>query len=164
MLLLMSFNLSMTLMFMFMKHPLSMGCILMIQTINISLMTGLMNLNFWYSYILFLVMVGGMLILFIYMTSIASNEKFKFNNKLMSIPIITIMLNFSLLMDQFYFNLNIINETINNKILINNLSMMKYLNLPSNMIYLMIIFYLLITMIAIVKITETKSGPLRQMS
>nr|YP_009776033.1 NADH dehydrogenase subunit 6 [Aulacophora indica]QJA26358.1 NADH dehydrogenase subunit 6 [Aulacophora indica]QRI59123.1 NADH dehydrogenase subunit 6 [Aulacophora indica] len=153
------------LMLIFLKHPLSCGLILLIQTILVSLMSGLMNLNYWFSYILFLIMIGGMLILFIYMTSIASNEKFKFNSKLFIIFMISILLTLIFLfIDPFY--LNKMNQLMDmksqNYIYIENFSMIKYLNFPNNMMMILMIIYLLITLIAIVKITNLSYGSLRQ--
>nr|YP_010692545.1 NADH dehydrogenase subunit 6 [Argopistes capensis]WBV77027.1 NADH dehydrogenase subunit 6 [Argopistes capensis] len=153
-----------SLMLIFMKHPLSCGLILLIQTILTALVTGMMNYNFWYSYILFLVMIGGMLILFIYMTSIASNEKFKFNMNLLKIMMFIILLNILLIfiLDNFYFNtMNQLQEMMINKNS-NNLSLMKYFNSPSYFIMIMLISYLFITLIAAVKMTKTSYGPLRQ--
>nr|QVM79293.1 NADH dehydrogenase subunit 6 [Rhagium fortecostatum] len=154
-----------SIMFLFLNHPLSFGLILMIQTIFISLMSGLMNLNFWFSYILFLIMIGGMLILFIYMTSIASNEKFKFSYKIMLVMMISIymMLMFTLF-DNYMMemNLNTYDFINQNFMLNNNFSLSKFLNWPNNMIIYLMIIYLLMTLIAVVKITKIKSGPLRQ--
>nr|ALI86981.1 NADH dehydrogenase subunit 6 [Cryptolestes turcicus] len=53
-----------SLMFMFLNHPLSMGLMLLLQTICISILSGIMMINFWYSYMIFLIMIGGMLVLF----------------------------------------------------------------------------------------------------
>nr|AND96730.1 NADH deshydrogenase subunit 6 [Onthophagus rhinolophus] len=140
------------------KHPLSMGVLLLIQTINLSLYMGYMNLNYWYSYILFLIMIGGMLVLFIYMTSVASNEKFLPSMK-MFMFFISIMLTYiliSMLIDPFYLsiNFNFMNQN-------NNLSLNKFFNFPNLMIMYMLILYLLITLFAIVKITNFKKGSLR---
>nr|QNP10107.1 NADH dehydrogenase subunit 6 [Tympanogaster modulatrix] len=161
-LMLMMSNLMMSIMFLFMMHPLSMGMMLFFQTIIISMLTGFLNNNFWFSYILFLIMIGGMLVLFIYMTSIASNEKFKFNNKLMifiMIMIIIIMVSY-LMLDNFMVNINNKSMLIMSKM--NYLVMSKFLNIPSNMIMMIMIVYLFITLIAVVKITNFKMGPLRQ--
>nr|YP_009529001.1 NADH dehydrogenase subunit 6 [Aulacophora lewisii]ATC73091.1 NADH dehydrogenase subunit 6 [Aulacophora lewisii] len=153
------------LMLIFLKHPLSCGLILLIQTILVSLMSGLMSLNYWFSYILFLIMIGGMLILFIYMTSIASNEKFKFNFKLFFILIFFILITFIFMFIDPSF-LNKFNQLIDmqsqNYFHIENLSMTKYLNFPNNIIMILMIIYLLITLIAIVKITNLSYGSLRQ--
>nr|YP_010692558.1 NADH dehydrogenase subunit 6 [Argopistes sexvittatus]WBV77040.1 NADH dehydrogenase subunit 6 [Argopistes sexvittatus]WBV77053.1 NADH dehydrogenase subunit 6 [Argopistes sexvittatus] len=153
-----------SLMLIFMKHPLSCGLMLLIQTIMTALITGLMNYNFWYSYILFLVMIGGMLILFIYMTSIASNEKFKFNMNLFKMMMLIFLLNMLLILifDNFYFNtMNQLQEMMINKNY-NNLSLMKYFNYPSYFIMIMLISYLFITLIAAVKMTKSSYGSLRQ--
>nr|APX39362.1 NADH dehydrogenase subunit 6 [Psylliodes thlaspis] len=154
-----------TLMFIFLSHPLSCGLILLTQTILTAFLSGLMNYNFWYSYILFLIMVGGMLILFIYMTSIASNEKFKFNKKLLIILIssfvLILMLSFLDLMYLNYF-VNMQDNKMMNSNFNNNLSLKKYFNYPNFNLMIMMIIYLFITLIAIVKITNNSYGPLRQ--
>lgn len=145
-------------------HPISIGAILLIQTIIISLTIGFFNVNFWYSYILFLIIVGGILVLFAYITSVASNEKFTPSIKI-TIIIIVIIIIFIILvvgLDPFYSNLNdILLDTLptSNKY---NLSISKYFNYPNIIIIIILIVYLLITLIAVVKITSIKSGPLRQ--
>nr|QWB85867.1 NADH dehydrogenase subunit 6 [Ulochaetes vacca] len=154
--------------FLFMNHPLSFGLILMIQTINISIITGMMNFNFWFSYILFLIMIGGMLILFMYMTSIASNEKFKysfkFNILMLTFSIMTLLLIIYISTNNPMINLILNNyETkIFNLLINNNLTMSKFLNYPSNFTLYLIIMFLLITLIMVVKITNIQYGPLRQ--
>nr|AYR05367.1 NADH dehydrogenase subunit 6 [Coleoptera sp. ACP-2013] len=155
-------NLLLSLIFIFMNHPMSMGLTLLLQTIMISLITGLLNLNFWFSYILFLIMIGGMLVLFIYMTSIASNEMFSYSNKIFFM--ITLFFIFFMLImlitDSYLMNFNYLymDSFIYNK----SMNLTKYFNYPSmNLIFFMII-YLFITLIAIVKITKIELGPLRQ--
>nr|ADO60589.1 NADH dehydrogenase subunit 6 [Tritoma bipustulata] len=152
-------------MFMFMNHPLSFGLILLLQTILTSIYFGLLAHNFWYSYILFLVMIGGMLILFMYMTSVASNEKFKFSMKLFIL--FNIMSNLSmitLLIDPFYTNLinNQLDLSMSKENLNFQFSIIKYINFPNNMIFMLMIIYLFITLIVVVKISGTNFGTLRQ--
>nr|ALO77160.1 NADH deshydrogenase subunit 6 [Anaspis sp. ANA02] len=153
-------NLSLSLIFLFLTHPLSMGLILLIQTMVISLITGNFCLNYWFSYILFLILVGSMLILFIYMTSIASNEKFYFNKNFIFLIFVPI---FSFMFNKMTMNINTINTdmymSIENTLL--SMSMIKYLSFPSNLILMFLIIYLLLTLIVIVKITNFKNGPLR---
>nr|YP_009725354.1 NADH dehydrogenase subunit 6 [Monolepta occifluvis]QBX88868.1 NADH dehydrogenase subunit 6 [Monolepta occifluvis] len=153
-----------SLLFIFMSHPLSCGLILLLQTIFTTMISGLMSFNYWYSYILFLIMIGGMLILFIYMTSIASNEKFSFNMKSFIMMLILLLMISLILMDEFYFNIlnKIFDMKIQNKIYLNNLSMMKYFNEPNYLMMLLIIIYLFITLIMVVKITNISYGSLRQ--
>nr|AML26084.1 NADH dehydrogenase subunit 6 [Staphylinidae sp. BMNH 1274255] len=159
----MSIMLILSFTFLFLNHPMTMGLTLLIQTITIALITGFMNLNFWFSYILFLIMVGGLLVIFIYMTSIASNEMFSYNSKLLLINfsfffMIMLMLNMDNTLINYSFNFT--ENFINNKFLLN---INKFFNYPSIYIIFIIIIYLFITLIAVVKITKIEYGPLRQM-
>nr|ANJ70296.1 NADH dehydrogenase subunit 6 [Acilius sulcatus] len=169
--LMLMFNLILTMIFLFLNHPMSMGLVLMLQTILIALMTGLFSYSFWFSYILFLIMIGGMLILFIYMTSLASNEMFNFSKKIMIVSltfiimiiILTFMIDNSLI-NSLFKNSNII-EFYNNMIFYKNeniISLNNIYNKPNFMITLMLINYLFLTLIAVVKITNMNYGPLRQ--
>nr|YP_010506495.1 NADH dehydrogenase subunit 6 [Syritta pipiens]QUE27790.1 NADH dehydrogenase subunit 6 [Syritta pipiens]UXF58187.1 NADH dehydrogenase subunit 6 [Syritta pipiens] len=167
---------SMTLIFSFiflqMNHPITMGLLLLIQTVLICCITGLMTKSFWFSYILFLIFVGGMLVLFIYMTSLASNEMFSISMKMTTISIITfIMLFFIILfMDKMIMMFNSMNNEMNSIINLNSyiqentLNLNKLYNYPNNMITILLINYLLITLIATVKITKLFHGPLRSMT
>nr|QAY82213.1 NADH dehydrogenase subunit 6 [Coccinella transversoguttata] len=150
-------------MMLFIKHPLSLGFNILIHTIMTSILMGMFSTNFWFSYILMLIMIGGLLVLFIYMTSIASNEKFKFNYKLliiMTMIFIFIIINI-LFYNKFLLNMNLSNELINMNNF--NLNLNKFINFPNSNMFIIIMLYLLISMIAIVKITKTNSGPLRQL-
>nr|YP_010936687.1 NADH dehydrogenase subunit 6 [Nesidiocoris poppiusi]WKW91657.1 NADH dehydrogenase subunit 6 [Nesidiocoris poppiusi] len=73
----------MNILFLIMKHPMSMGLILIMQTLMIALHVGCMMKTFWVAYIMVIIILSGMLVLFIYMASVASNEKFSNNSKLM---------------------------------------------------------------------------------
>nr|YP_010626074.1 NADH dehydrogenase subunit 6 [Inocellia crassicornis]WBK02885.1 NADH dehydrogenase subunit 6 [Inocellia crassicornis] len=142
-----------------MKHPLIMGFLLIIQTLLISLITGFINNLFWFSYILFIIMIGGMMILFIYMTSLASNEKYQFSSSFFSMNILFLMIIIFMLIiiDPFYFNLINMNNEMST---IFNLN--KLYNLNSKNITLISIIYLLFTLITVIKITNKNLGPLRQ--
>nr|YP_010022599.1 NADH dehydrogenase subunit 6 [Sarcophaga josephi]QOP39447.1 NADH dehydrogenase subunit 6 [Sarcophaga josephi] len=153
-----------------MKHPLAMGLILLIQTTLISLMSGLMTKTFWFSYILFLVFLGGMLVLFIYVTSLASNEMFSLSIKLMITTISLFIMSICVLI---IIDKNIITQymnmeiqsiiNMNSYIMENSMSLMKLYNYPTNLLTIMLMNYLLITLIAVVKITKLFKGPLRPM-
>nr|QRV62486.1 NADH dehydrogenase subunit 6 [Hydroporus marginatus] len=170
-LMIISLNLMFSLIFLFMNHPMSMGLILMIQTILIMLITGLYSYSFWFSYILFLIMIGGMLILFMYMTSLASNEKFKISKNM----IISMMMMMMLILMILFYNDSMLSEFINknsnfieslNNIMLmkneNNFSLYMLYNNPNFLINILMINYLLITLIAVIKITKSNTGPLRQ--
>nr|YP_010954794.1 NADH dehydrogenase subunit 6 [Hemisodorcus derelictus]WMW30179.1 NADH dehydrogenase subunit 6 [Hemisodorcus derelictus] len=144
-----------------MNHPLSLGLLLLIQSTLIALISGWMNITFWYSYILLLIMIGGMLVLFLYMTSVASNEKFKFSLPLLFIfTLLMLILIPSNFMDQWFTSSKIlISENI--FFTFSLLSLNKFLNFPAIMISVMLIIYLLITLIVVISISKFKQGPLR---
>nr|QNH69913.1 NADH dehydrogenase subunit 6 [Osmylus atomatus] len=161
-------NLILSMNFIQMTHPLSMGLMLLMQTILVSLICGYISINYWFAYILFLVMIGGMLVLFIYMTSLASNELFSFSTN--AFFILTILF-FSLLTimyfmdsftwfynnyDMFQFNKNEISVNLENQF-----NLMKLYNNPSMNITMMLINYLFLTLIIVVKISNKNYGPLR---
>nr|AXS66048.1 NADH dehydrogenase subunit 6 [Tenebrionoidea sp. 19 KM-2017] len=160
----MMMNFMLSLWFILIKHPLAMGAILLVQTTLVSLILGNLSLNFYYSYILFIVMVGGMMVLFLYMTSIASNEIFKKNWMIISVPLVitlSILIMFNekahlLINNEELSKLNHIDEfpTILN----------KFFNFPTSTVMMFLFIYLLLTLIAVVKITSLKLGPLRHMN
>nr|QXF68462.1 NADH dehydrogenase subunit 6 [Asiadodis yunnanensis] len=164
--LLLSISMILSIIFLFLNHPLSMGLILFLQTISMCLISGFMSLSFWFSYVLVLIYLGGMLVLFMYITSLASNEMFFYSNKILFsmflLPMIiglTYFLNFNYPMN-LYENMEnsmIMNLTYNNFLL-------KMYNQPINMITILIASYLFLTLIAVVKIINIYKGPLRQMN
>nr|AXS66598.1 NADH dehydrogenase subunit 6 [Curculionoidea sp. 24 KM-2017] len=149
---------SISLIFIFLSHPLSISILLFIQTILVSLISGVMNNNFWFSYILFLILIGGLMILFIYMTSIASNEKFHFSPELLSIFILSLVI---LMFYKTTFNI----QNMNN---LENLPALLAINKPMNtkmvVSFNLIIVYLFIALIAVTNMTKSTAGPLRQLS
>nr|QXJ80279.1 NADH dehydrogenase subunit 6 [Dahira obliquifascia] len=151
-------------------HPLSMGMLILIQTLLTCLLSGMLIKTYWFSYILFLTFLGGLLVLFIYVSSIASNEMFFLSNNL---KIMFIMMLILIMMIQLisYKNLNWMN-LINNSEMTNFMNFMffnnenkinlnKLYNNNSSMLMLLLIIYLFITLIAVVKITNIFYGPLR---
>lgn len=107
--------------------------------------------------------------MFIYVTSLASNEIFNLSIKLTlySTIILIIFIIISLIIDNITTSLFFINNEIqsinnlNSYISENSLSLNKLYNFPTNFITILLINYLLITLIVIVKITKLFKGPLR---
>lgn len=111
---------------------------------------------------LFLVIIGGLLILFLYITNVASNEKFKPSKSVKIIfymTLITIVI--LLFLDKFYCY-SIISIWKDNYSLSLNLILIKFYNYPSINIIIIIIIYLLLTIIITVKLIDIKRGALRQ--
>nr|YP_002727946.1 NADH dehydrogenase subunit 6 [Orius niger]ABZ02083.1 NADH dehydrogenase subunit 6 [Orius niger] len=152
-----------SIMFMCMKHPLSMGLMLIIQTIIIAMITGEMTDSFWYSYILVISMVSGMLVLFIYMSSIASNEKFFTSTKMTMATIIMLMA--MILVSNNNIETNMMK---NSKIKLiefeQMMNMAKMMSTQVMTITIMMVMYLLFTMIVVSHNTNIFEGPMRKKS
>lgn len=110
-----------------------------------------------------------MLVLFIYVISLASNEIFNLSKKLIYIRLIIFIL---IIVINIILDKSIINTFNNNNeiIILNNLKsylsenslfLNKLYNYPTNIITIILINYLLLTLIIIVKITNIFYGPLR---
>nr|YP_007626976.1 NADH dehydrogenase subunit 6 [Anopheles farauti No. 4]AFO73363.1 NADH dehydrogenase subunit 6 [Anopheles farauti No. 4]AFO73376.1 NADH dehydrogenase subunit 6 [Anopheles farauti No. 4] len=171
-LVIMTICLMMSIIFMQMKHPLSMGLMLLIQTVLTCLITGIYVKTFWFSYVLFLIFLGGMLILFIYVTSLSSNEMFSMSfslllisSMLISISLILFFILDKSLIEQFITNLEMEKLSLTNNLINENvLSLNKMYNFPTNLITLLLINYLFLTLLVTVKITKKFYGPLRPMN
>nr|YP_009694111.1 NADH dehydrogenase subunit 6 [Sphaeronemoura grandicauda]QEI04379.1 NADH dehydrogenase subunit 6 [Sphaeronemoura grandicauda] len=159
-----------TIVFTQMTHPLAMGMMLLVQTVFVSILTGLMTQSFWFSYVLFLVFLGGLLVLFIYVTSLASNEMFSMSMKML-IPLIigsaSLLLTLMILDSSLtatsisnFESLNIFNISSYQEESMNSLT--KLYNGPTSLITLTLVLYLFLALIAVVKITKINQGPLRQ--
>nr|QTJ29954.1 NADH dehydrogenase subunit 6 [Graphium eurous asakurae] len=158
----------------FMNHPLSMGFLILMQTMLTCLLSGMLIHSYWFSYILFLVFLGGLLVLFIYVSSIASNELFQFNFlmkiifnfMLIMILFLSIMLIYNMNWLNFYFNYEM-KSMMNFFLFFNNENKINLSKLYNNQTYymmMMMIIYLFITLVSVVKITNIFFGPLRSMN
>nr|QXI86665.1 NADH dehydrogenase subunit 6 [Alyscotermes sp. CMRT139] len=158
----MSMSTMTSIMFTQMKHPLAMGLMLLMQTTMVCIISGTMYSSFWFSYILFLIMIGGMLVLFMYMTSLASNEMFSPSNKMLSITLM-MMLPLMYLMPNVINNkeMNMHNSMMENDILTSTTVM--YNQMMGTMTTLLVL-YMLMTLIVVVNIINVSKGPLRQMN
>lgn len=107
--------------------------------------------------------------LFIYVTSLASNEIFYFSIKIISFRFFSLIIfivaclciDKNLILNYFInferASLTIIKTFLNENCLILN----KLYNFPINLITILLIIYLFLTLIAVVKITNIFEGPLR---
>nr|YP_009350374.1 NADH dehydrogenase subunit 6 [Prohamitermes mirabilis]AQP26898.1 NADH dehydrogenase subunit 6 [Prohamitermes mirabilis] len=158
----MSLSTSTSLMFTQMKHPLAMGLMLLIQTTMVCMISGTMYSSFWFSYILFMIMIGGMLVLFMYMTSLASNEMFSPSNKM----VLTAMMMTPMLM---YMMPTITN---NKEMKVHNTMMENEITTTTTVMYnqmmgtmtTLLVLYMLMTLIVVVNIINVTKGPLRHTS
>nr|YP_003289021.1 NADH dehydrogenase subunit 6 [Xenograpsus testudinatus]ACF08707.1 NADH dehydrogenase subunit 6 [Xenograpsus testudinatus] len=145
------------------QHPLAMGLLLLVQTLLISVTAGLSMYSFWVSYILFLIFLGGMLILFMYVASLASNEMFYF--KFYLSIFFSIMFLFSILMifldPMISFSPNAFSNSNFNFSMTTPMTINWIYNSTSMMFTIFIVSYLFLMLFVIMKIMNLSKGPLR---
>nr|WNK74779.1 NADH dehydrogenase subunit 6 [Thaia sp. 1 NZ-2023b] len=140
----------------FMKNPMSMGLILLTQTMLMIILINKMMYTSWFTMITFLMMIGGLLILFTYMSTMASNESFKIKFNLM-----LAMLMLCLVTDEMMMDNQIIEEESIKTSFDTNLSLIKIYNSKSMSMTILMVIYLLITMISVSYTVKHHKGPLR---
>nr|YP_009340966.1 NADH dehydrogenase subunit 6 [Epopella plicata]AIT51833.1 NADH dehydrogenase subunit 6 [Epopella plicata] len=146
------------LIFMFMFHPLAMIFILIFQTMLISMFMYTITQFPWFSYTLILVFLGGMLILFTYMSNIASNEMFKPNLKMLFPLVIAPLTGFILAGPKQSL---VAEASITSKDQFSNLTIFKPFSLSIMPITMLMASYIILTLLTVVKISKMNQGPLR---
>nr|QAX91256.1 NADH dehydrogenase subunit 6 [Schedorhinotermes sp. 9 MW-2019]QAX91280.1 NADH dehydrogenase subunit 6 [Schedorhinotermes sp. 1 MW-2019] len=142
------------------KHPMAMGLILLTQTILMCLISGTMFKSFWFSYILFMIMIGGMLVLFMYMTSIASNEMFLPPNKMIITVMMITPLIYTMMIDPTSNKEMNNHDTITeNEVTTATTPMYEQM---TGTLTVLLVMYMLLTLIVVVKMININWGPLRQ--
>nr|YP_026024.1 NADH dehydrogenase subunit 6 [Pollicipes polymerus]AAS00865.1 NADH dehydrogenase subunit 6 [Pollicipes polymerus] len=148
----------MNLIFMFMFHPLAMIFVLIVQSALISILIYSLTQFPWFSYTLILIFLGGMLILFTYMSNIASNEMFKPNMKII-LPI-TLAPVVYLIMPKEIQNITVESQTMNS-LNFSNFMIFKPYTISVMPITLLMATYIILTLLVVVKISKMSQGPLR---
>nr|YP_009471518.1 NADH dehydrogenase subunit 6 [Tesseropora rosea]AVH80315.1 NADH dehydrogenase subunit 6 [Tesseropora rosea] len=149
---------TMNLIFLFMFHPLAMIFVLIFQTMLISMFMYTITQFPWFSYTLILAFLGGMLILFTYMSNIASNEMFKPNLKMLFPLLIAPLASFILTSPKQ--NLTPESKTLFQE-QFSNLTIFKPFSLSIMPITLLMASYIILTLLTVVKISKMNQGPLR---
>nr|YP_010170678.1 NADH dehydrogenase subunit 6 [Pyrops candelaria]ACH42497.1 NADH dehydrogenase subunit 6 [Pyrops candelaria]QRZ60685.1 NADH dehydrogenase subunit 6 [Pyrops candelaria] len=153
-----------TIMSTFMKHPLSMGFMLMVQTTMLCLNQSTISKTPWYMYVMFLTTVGGLMIMFMYMASIASNEKFKLSIKMMMVwtmmTMMTMMMtNIDLTMECMY---KMTEMKMQSTEMSEEKSTSKFFMMNKMNITMMMMMILILTMVSVTNISSTFEGPLKK--
>nr|QDI93398.1 NADH dehydrogenase subunit 6 [Insulaphylus sp. ph6] len=148
--------------FLFMNHPMSMGLMLILQTVTVSIISGMMMKTFWMSYILTITMLSGMLVLFIYMSSMASNEKFKTKISMwwlflimMIMSMMFLFLTKKMIIKNNYFGMEMMIKPME----IFNLN--KMFNSENLITTIMLVLYLFMTMVVSTHLVNISEGPMR---
>nr|QES86264.1 NADH dehydrogenase subunit 6 [Diodontus guichardi] len=144
-------------------HPLTFMVFLIIYTLAVSLTINFNN-YFIYSYILFLIMVGGMMIMFLYFISLINNEKSKIYPFTIKCSMYMIT-SFTLI---FFWKSDMLQYTF---ISINNWILDYYLDKEQISIYSeihfettsLLIYFLYLSMVMVIKLCKQSTKPLRKL-
>nr|UVU30538.1 NADH deshydrogenase subunit 6 [Xorides funiuensis] len=150
-------------------HPLMLMMLLILYTL---MMSNKMNLFYksWIPFITFLIMIGGLMIIFLYIISLANNELLSLNKNILikflfkfiiMIFMLFIMFNNNYMM-KWYENINIIENSNFTKSSNINMNFM-YENI-NNWMSMFIMIYLYYSMICIMNLCYKFKSPLRQLS
>lgn len=154
-----------TVIFLQLTHPIRLGLVLIAFALITGFLTGIVSGSFWFSYVLFLVFLGGVLVLFIYITSLASNEKFSFQWKELSILLfiggVTVLMFGLYFLPSNYFIFSDLRNIVTSNINFTELLLFKLYRSTTYHLTLIIVFYLLFVLLVCASIVVPRSGALR---
>nr|YP_009379689.1 NADH dehydrogenase subunit 6 [Gammarus fossarum]ARQ82008.1 NADH dehydrogenase subunit 6 [Gammarus fossarum] len=148
--------------FMTLNTPLIMAAVITIQALLVSFSTYNIALTSWFSFILFLVFISAMMIIFVYVSSLASNEFF--NSYVLTTghhAMIMTMLFMLLLASPATVYANMFSVFSLTDMNLGPTSTYKMFTSYTLNISIILINYLLISLIAVAKISSCLKGPLR---
>nr|YP_009515325.1 NADH dehydrogenase subunit 6 [Limnadia lenticularis]AXH81658.1 NADH dehydrogenase subunit 6 [Limnadia lenticularis] len=145
--------------FIFLNHPLSMAVNLFFQTLILCLVLNTAGGSPWYSYILFLVFLGGLLVIFAYVSAFASNEKF--NVSILNSGVVLISAFFFSFdcggfkgwgyYERFFWVFQLLKNWVGN----------YFYTLCFGGVTLFLVMYLLLSLLIVVRLNRMAEGPLR---
>nr|QNV11843.1 NADH dehydrogenase subunit 6 [Tetramorium caespitum] len=151
-------------------HPIFLTISLLLYSSLICIIMSLWSFNFLYSIMTFLMLISGLLIIFMYFSSLIANEKNKITINFYIM--LSLILNYlTMMMNIMFNNFNFFSmpynfwESMNifynlNSVQFNNMLMIY--NYPYMNVTIMCILYLLMSLFIIIKISSIKFGSLRK--
>lgn len=160
-LILISFGFSLARLCLMVIQPLRLGFILILNVMCIRGLIGLLIFS-WYGYLLFLVYVGGILVMFIYIISLVPNLIFLSSN----VVLYFLVIYFSYFLFNYLFIKELVSEEIKNNIISNYgsircISRDIIIMVDNFLCYILLGVILLFILISVVKICYYCEGPLR---
>jgi hypothetical protein len=131
-------------------HPISLGLVLIFYSLLIGVARIMIRAP-WFFYLLVLVFLGGVIILIIYIRTLAANEKFRAPTSFRVFILIFIIIGASF---------TIISYNYRNKTSFNINIVINLYEYSNGSLSIFLITYLLITMICVVKLVKFEKGPL----
>ena len=138
-------------------HPISLAGVVIMQALLICSLGFFIYSTAWYSFIVFLIFLGGVIVIFLYVTRLASNENFAPQWKSF-ILLITLTIFFSPIL-LFRAQENNLKTQINPSIIVS-----KIYSFQLAPIIVVSIIFLLFTLIVVAEIVKLTKTPLRSIS
>lgn len=139
-------------------HPLSIGLNILVTTILIALISGgWRTKRCWFSYILVLILLGGLLVIFIYVTLLASNEIFSPKSKFRLLTLPGFFVIFYLTYSSKTLSLYEPRQLNEFRLIVN-----KIYSLDLYQFTIFLAIYLLLVLLVVVFNTKTEVAPLRR--
>nr|YP_010048407.1 NADH dehydrogenase subunit 6 [Mollitrichosiphum tenuicorpus]QPK76760.1 NADH dehydrogenase subunit 6 [Mollitrichosiphum tenuicorpus] len=153
-------NLMLSTILMNLKSPLSANLIILTQSISLTMLINLINKTSWISFMLFILYVGGLMIIFLYISSIAFNElNINKNYKNILIKMIFILMIFYMMKNFILLE----NFQLENKFIFeDNFYLINMFLLPNNLMIYFMLMILLFMLILIIWLLKNNKGPIRQ--
>nr|YP_009470619.1 NADH dehydrogenase subunit 6 [Mycopsylla fici]AVF97047.1 NADH dehydrogenase subunit 6 [Mycopsylla fici] len=150
-------NLFLSIFMVYSCYPILMGLMLLIVTFFFCATIRLMSNSSWISSTLFLIMIGGLMIIFLYTTSICSNQKFKILNIKMMV------IYFTLCSPILFFSKNSFMKLEEMTLMNTYLKEFFKLFMPMNFYStLFILIYLIFTLMIMINLMNFNMGPMRK--
>nr|CDR49922.1 NADH-ubiquinone oxidoreductase chain 6 [Xenophyes cascus] len=159
-------NMAMSTLFLFTAHPLVMGMVIMMQTLLTCLMINLINQSNWIAFMVFLLIMGGLLILFLYIISIAPNEMnqnspLTTSKTLVIIAAITFIVMTTQMWDMKHFNEMCSNSPLIQMKLSESPLFMKLFDHSMSSMVILLMLILFLNLCIMISLVSIESGPLR---
>nr|YP_010535607.1 NADH dehydrogenase subunit 6 [Alectorobius mimon]UYB78454.1 NADH dehydrogenase subunit 6 [Alectorobius mimon]UYB78467.1 NADH dehydrogenase subunit 6 [Alectorobius mimon] len=134
----------MILCFMASTHPISMIMIMILITLMLNMYMYMYMKYSWFIFIITLLILGGLLVIFLYITSLTPNKKFNFNKKILFITPLILFFKTKLILNP------------------NHHSQINIMFTPESMMMLILtLIYLILTLITIMYMIKSAMAPIK---
>nr|YP_009478337.1 NADH dehydrogenase subunit 6 [Gammarus roeselii]AVP50042.1 NADH dehydrogenase subunit 6 [Gammarus roeselii] len=150
-----------SLLFLFSSAPLIMAFTLVTQTILVSVVTFLIMPTSWFSFILFMIFISAMMVIFVYVSSLAHNEFLSPRWTSYSAFLMLTMTILLVALSQNMYSHQSHNYVSMSDLSLGSMSTYKLYAPYLSTISIFMIIYLLVALIAVAKNSSYNKGPLR---
>nr|AXI98646.1 NADH dehydrogenase subunit 6 [Pseudoniphargus morenoi] len=150
-----------SMMFLLESSPLFLSVIIIIQTGTLALIISLFSMTSWFSFMLLMIYLSGMMVVFVYISSMASNEMFRLNSKFLLVSLFLAAFTVVNLTSYMLPPSDSVNFLDINLMQISVIKTMKMFSKSLFTMTILLIVYLLLAMIMVVKNSSFSEGPMR---